>query len=190
MNQRMVEHRFKQLLSEGLGLDLKDPNLSGTPKRIAKMYCKEWFKGISSEFKDFKSFPNTEDYKQIICFDKIHFTSVCSHHFLPFAGYAWVLYIPKTLLVGASKPSRLVEHYSSRPQLQENLTHQVLNRFTKKIKPAGAMVVMRALHECMMCRGVKQTNSAGMITDALSGCFFEPDVKAEGLELIKLSLLM
>jgi len=190
MNQALVAHFLKKLLSEGLGFDLTDPNLSETPQRIAKMYCKEWFKGVNSDFKDYKSFPNTEEYKQIICFDKIHFSSVCSHHFLPFTGYAWVLYIPNELLVGASKPSRLVSHYASRPQLQENLTHQVLNRFAKNIKPKGAMVVMRALHECMMCRGAMQTNGAGMITDALFGCFFEPDVKAEGLELIKISLLM
>jgi len=165
MNQALVAHFLKKLLSEGLGFDLTDPNLSETPQRIAKMYCKEWFKGVNSDFKDYK-------------------------HFLPFTGYAWVLYIPNELLVGASKPSRLVSHYASRPQLQENLTHQVLNRFAKNIKPKGAMVVMRALHECMMCRGAMQTNGAGMITDALFGCFFEPDVKAEGLELIKISLLM
>jgi hypothetical protein len=42
----------------------------------------------------------------------------------------------------------------------------------------------------MRCRGAKQTNGSGMITDALYGCFKEPDVKAEGLELIKLSLIV
>jgi GTP cyclohydrolase I len=190
MDQLKVQIYFGKLMEEGLGFDLSDPNLIDTPKRIAKMYCTEWFKGINSEFSDFKSFPNSEHYKQIICFDKIHFSSICSHHFLPFVGYAWLLYIPDAYLVGASKPSRLIAHYSSRPQLQENLTHQILNRFAEKIKPVGAMVVMRALHECMICRGAKQTNGAGMITDALYGCFFEPDVKAEGLELIKLSLSM
>jgi GTP cyclohydrolase I len=190
MNPKLVEYYFERLMTEGLGFDLDDPNLSGTPERIAKMYCTEWFKGTTSEFSDFKSFPNTEGYKQIICFDKIHFSSVCSHHFLPFTGYAWLLYIPKEKLVGMSKPSRLIAHYSSRPQLQENLTHQVLNQFAEAIQPEGTMVVMRALHECIMCRGAKQTNGAGMITDALHGCFSAPDVKAEGLELIKLSLLM
>jgi len=190
MNQERVAHFFKRLMVEGLGFKLSDPNLTETPERVAKMYCQEWFSGIDSEFDDFKSFPNSEGYKQIIAFDKIHFSSVCSHHFLPFTGYAWLLYIPKKTLVGASKPARLVTHYASRPQLQENLTHQVLNRFTEKIAPEGAMVVMRALHECMICRGAKQTNGAGMITDALSGCFFQPDVKSEGLELIKISLMM
>jgi GTP cyclohydrolase I len=190
MNPEVVEKYFRKLLVEGLGFDITDPNLIDTPKRIAKMYCNEWFKGTTSEFSDFKSFPNTEQYQQIICFDRIHFSSVCSHHFLPFTGLAWVLYLPDKTLVGASKPARLIAHYSSRPQLQENLTHQILNRFVAKIKPQGVMVVMRALHECMRCRGTKQTNGAGMITSALQGCFFEPAVKTEGLELIKLSLIV
>ena len=190
MHQDRVRYHLEKMLSEGLGFDLKDPNLIDTPNRIAKMYCKEWFKGNNSEFLDFKSFPNSKQYKQIVVFDKIHFSSVCSHHFLPFTGLAWLLYIPKDWLVGASKPARLIEHYSARPQLQENLTHDVLNQFVKHINPIGAMVVMRASHECMVCRGAKQTNGAGMITDALHGCFEEPDVKAEGLELIKLSLMI
>lgn len=190
MDQQLVQHHIEKLIELGLGFDLKDPNLTDTPKRIAKMYCQEWFKGIHSEFDDFKSFPNTENYKQIVCFDKIHFSSICSHHFLPFTGVAWLMYIPDKWLVGASKPARLIDHYSSRPQLQENLTHQVLNRFVDKIQPEGAMLVMRASHECMVCRGAKQTNGAGMITDALYGAFFQPSVKAEGLELIKLSLMI
>jgi GTP cyclohydrolase I len=190
MNQEQIEKLFRLIIESGLGFDPKDPNLIDTPKRIAKMYCQEWFRNVNSEFDDFKSFPNSENYRQIVCFDKIQFSSICSHHFLPFTGFAWLLYIPQNRLIGASKSSRLIEHYSARPQLQENLTHQILNRFVEGVVPQGAMVVMRAIHECMRCRGAKQTNGSGMITDALYGCFKEPDVKAEGLELIKLSLIV
>ncbi|KXH69803.1 MAG: hypothetical protein AM326_01650 [Candidatus Thorarchaeota archaeon SMTZ-45] len=190
MDQTKVAHYFKMLMTEGLGLDLSDPNLTDTPTRVAKMYCAEWFKSVGSEFTDFKSFPNDEGYTQIIMYDRIHFTSFCSHHFLPFTGLAWIAYIPKDTLVGASKPTRLVNHYASRPQLQENLTHQVLNQFVKHIEPEGAMVVMRAVHSCMTCRGVGQTNGAGMQTDALFGSFFKPEVKSEALELVKLSLIL
>jgi GTP cyclohydrolase I len=189
MDESKVAYHFAQLVSEGLGFDLTDPNLSDTPLRVAKMYCREWFKSVDIEFKDFKSFPNDESYKQIIMSDRIHFTSICSHHFLPFTGLAWISYIPATQLVGASKMSRLVEHYASRPQLQENLTHQVLNCFVNNIQPEGAMVVMRAIHSCMTCRGVRQTGGAGMQTSALHGAFYKAEVKAEALELIKLSLI-
>jgi GTP cyclohydrolase I len=49
---------------------------------------------------------------------------MCAHHFLPFTGNAWVLYVPADRLVGASKMARMVEHYSARPQLQEHLCHE------------------------------------------------------------------
>lgn len=189
MEEHKVAYFLTKMIEEGLGLDLSDPNLMNTPQRVAKMYCREWFKSVDNEFTDFKSFPNDEGYTQIIMYDRIHFTSICSHHFLPFTGLAWLAYIPRDTLIGASKPSRLIEHYASRPQLQENLTHQVLNCFTENIKPEGAMVIMRAVHSCMSCRGVKQTGGAGMITDALYGTFFTPEVKLEALELIKLSLI-
>ena len=173
-----------------MGLDPKEPNLKDTPKRVAKMYCQEIFSNVGTEFHDFKSFPNDKHYEQIIMLDNIEFTSTCSHHFLPFRGLAWLLYIPKPdgVLIGASKPARLIEHYSKRPQIQENLCRQVLLSFVLAIKPQGAMVVMRATHACMQCRGVKQGNNAGMTTSALYGNFYEQSVKMEALELIKVSM--
>jgi GTP cyclohydrolase I len=195
MNQDVVEHYFKLLMEEGLKFDLTDPNMKDTPKRVAKMLCKELFHAVNKEFpeKDFSKFPNTEKYNQITMLDNIHFTSVCSHHFLPFSGKAWFLYIPgafemkESELIGASKPARLIAHYAARPQLQENLCHQVINRFVEVMKPAGVMLVSRCIHGCIACRGVKQYDNAGMTTSAIYGAFENPATRAEAMNLILLS---
>ena len=131
MDQIAVEKYFRLLLEEGLGLSLDDPNLSDTPKRVAKMYCQELFSGLSGEFKNWTVFKKENDYNQIIMADNIHFTSICSHHFLPFIGKAWVLYLPNTYIAGASKLVRVVEHYAARPQIQEKLCHDILNNLVK-----------------------------------------------------------
>jgi GTP cyclohydrolase I len=178
---------FAKLMSEGLGLDLSDPDLSDTPQRVAKMFCNEFFANLNTEFSDWKTSPNDEKYDQIILFGPIDFVSVCSHHFLPFKGDAWALYVPDTILVGASKPARAIDHYSKRPQLQERLCHQVINSFWEGVNPLGAMIVMKASHGCMQCRGVGK-NRSGMVTSAVKGIFTQYEVKQEGLELIKLSL--
>jgi GTP cyclohydrolase I len=188
MNQLKVRHYFSLLMSEGLGLDLSDPNLKDTPKRVAKMYCSEFFSKMNEEFTDFKTFPNIGNYDEIILSDNIHFVSICSHHFLPFVGLAWLMYIPKDKLIGASKMARLVEHYSSRPQLQEILCHEIITAFEDGLKPLGSMIVMRAVHECMSCRGVKQHGKAGLTTSVIKGAFLKDSVKQEGLRLIQLSL--
>ena len=189
MDESKVEYYFTLLMKEGLGFDLSDPNLSNTPARVAKMYCREFFCNFDKEFDDFKSFPNTYGYNEIILSDRIYSVSMCSHHFLPFYGHAWVSYLPQDKLIGASKMSRMVNHYACRPQLQEHLCHQILQCMVEGLKPRGAMVVIRAVHGCMTCRGVRQTNGAGMITSAIQGEFLkDADLKMEGMDLIKLSM--
>lgn len=168
-----------------------DPNLKGTPERIRRMYKNEFFKNVGVEPADkfFSKFPNDCGYDQMILSEKIHFTSMCSHHFLPFSGYAYIAYIPNLWFIGASKMARLVEHYAKRPQLQETLCHQVIEAFNEHIQPYGCMVLMKAVHSCMSCRGVQQTNGNNLTTNALKGVFFEDKVKSEALQLISLDIL-
>ena len=190
MNMEKTEYYFCKLMEEGLGLNLSDPNLIDTPARVAKMYCNEFFSCVGKEFDNFKSFPNTRGIKDIILLDKIHFVSMCAHHFLPFDGEAWILYIPSDKLVGASKMARVVNHYAKRPQLQEELSHEVIERFDAEVHPEGAMLFMRAVHGCMKCRGVNQYAGAGMITSAACGVFLsDPVLEQKGLEMIKISLM-
>jgi GTP cyclohydrolase IA len=187
MNIVKTEKYLRAMMEEGLEFDLQDPNLIDTPRRIAKMFCNELFVNVDVEYKDFKSFPNTHEYDQIIVSDRIFFVSVCAHHFLPFTGLAWLLYIPDKRLVGASKMARLVNHYAKRPQIQENLCHEILHRFNEEIQPSGCMVFMKGIHDCMRCRGVLQPNS-GMITSAVQGVFKDASLETKGLEMIKISL--
>ncbi|WP_193408669.1 GTP cyclohydrolase I, partial [Hymenobacter glacialis] len=40
-----ISGHFEAIMRE-LGLDLTDDSLAGTPRRVAKMYVQEWFKGL------------------------------------------------------------------------------------------------------------------------------------------------
>ncbi len=187
VNPSSLETFIKLMLTEGLGLDLSDPNLSGTPQRIARMYLEEFFVGVGKEFDDFTVFPNTKKYSQLIISEEIDFVSVCSHHFLPFNGRAYFGYIPDEYVVGLSKLSRVVCHYAARPQLQENLTHEILECFVNAVKPKGAMLILRAFHQCQSLRGAKQAN-AMMTTSALYGVFETNEAtRQEMLSLIHFS---
>lgn len=182
---------MKKVLEEGLGLDLQDPNLQDTPGRIARMWVNEFLssKECSEGFCNLTAFPNEDGYDQIIVLDRIHFVSMCSHHFLPFSGLAWLAYIPGKLLAGASKPSRLIQFHSRKPQLQERLVHEVISEFDRTLAPQGTYLLMRGVHGCMSHRGALQYGGAGMTTSACSGVF-RSDLKAkmEALDLVKISL--
>jgi GTP cyclohydrolase I len=186
MDEAVVKNCFEALMVNGLGLDIDDPNLKDTPKRVAKMYCQEFFSSLSKEPPVLTIFPNDKDYTGIILLDNIPFVSVCSHHFLPFSGLAWFLYIPDKCLVGASKISRIISYFSAFPQIQEHLTQQIVDNFVANIEPKGCMLVMQATHGCMSCRGIKQSGS--LITSVVQGSFAENlTTREEGMELIKLS---
>jgi len=43
---KKIQHHFREIM-ETLGLDLTDDSLKGTPERVAKMYIKEIFSGLS-----------------------------------------------------------------------------------------------------------------------------------------------
>lgn len=190
MNQEsIIEECVARLLTEGLGLDLTDPNLSGTPKRVSKMYRKELFSGLYEEPPIITTFPNTEKYDEMVVVDNIPFVSTCSHHLLLFSGLAFFLYLPKDKLVGVSKIPRIIQYWASRPQLQERLTQQIVNHFMGAVQPLGAMLVMRATHGCMACRGIKTGNRTGMMTSKVTGGFKDnPTTRREALDLISISI--
>ena len=160
-----------------LGFDWKeDPNSSDTPMRVAKAFVNDLAKGVYCEPPKIPAFDNINEYDGIVFQGNIKLHSFCSHHHLPFIGYAHVAYIPtsKGKVVGLSKLNRIVEFYARRPQVQENLTMQIHDHINKVCtENIGAAVVVEANHMCACVRGVK--HDATMKTSKLSGVFMDND---------------
>jgi GTP cyclohydrolase I len=180
---RRVARAFRGVM-EALELDLADPNLADTPLRVARAYG-ELFAGLEEGAEpELRTFPNEERYSQMVTVTGIPFHSLCAHHFLPFFGVAHVAYLPGDRIVGLSKLARVVEFYARRPQVQERLTEQVIELLDRRLKPAGAMVVLQARHFCMEMRGVGKSGAA-TTTSAIRGAFEEERTRQEFLSLLK-----
>jgi GTP cyclohydrolase I len=173
----LVARRFRSVM-EALGVDLADPNLTDTPLRVARSY-RELFAGVDPAAEpDLRTFPNSDAYSQMVAVTGIPFHSVCAHHFLPFFGTAHVAYVPKDRVVGLSKLARVVEYFARRPQIQERLTEQVVELVDRRLRPAGAMVVVQARHFCMEMRGVGKPGTM-TTTSAWRGAFEDERLRAE-----------
>jgi GTP cyclohydrolase I len=110
--------------------------------------------------------------------------SFCEHHLLPFFGEVAIGYIPDTKIFGLSKFQRLIDKVSSRPQLQERLTHQILEEIKNRLEPKGIGVVIKAIHTCVFARGT-QSSTAEFTTSAVDGVFKENiNTKNEFLSII------
>ena len=165
----LVAERFRGVM-EALGLDLDDPNLADTPRRVARSY-QELFAGLEAGNEpELRTFPNAEGYSEPVAMTDIAFHSLCAHHFLPFFGAVHVAYIPRERVVGLSKLARVVDFFARRPQTQEALTEQVAGFLDGRLQPAGVMVVVDARHFCMEMRGVAK-RGAMTTTSASRGAF-------------------
>ena len=163
-----------------LNLDRSDPNLAGTPERVAKMYL-EMFQGLKEGNEPtITTFPNDENYQSMVMERDIPFYSMCAHHLVPFFGHAHIAYIPGRRIVGLSKLPRILEFYAKRPQIQERLTEQVTDYLANHLKPMGVMVVIEARHLCVEMRGVKKPGAL-TITSAIRGCFEDRKTREEFL---------
>ena len=167
-----------------LGLDLDDPNLVDTDRRVARMYL-EMFRGLEAGSEPpVTTFPNSENYNHMVMEKNIPFYSLCAHHLVPFYGHAHIAYIPRERILGLSKFGRVLEFYARRPQLQERLTEQVADYLQERLQPSGAMVVIEARHLCVEMRGVRKPG-AETVTSALRGSFLKRPVREEFLDLLR-----
>ena len=102
---------------------------------------------------------------------------------LPFYGKAHIAYIPNGYIVGLSKLPRVVDAFARRLQVQERLTHEIVQSIEETLRPHGVAVVIEAVHMCMMMRGVQKQNSA-TTTSSFTGAFKNVETRTEFLNLI------
>jgi GTP cyclohydrolase I len=147
-----------------LGADLDSDHLRETPRRVAKAYVEL----LTPRPFNATTFPNDEDYDELVLVRDIHFRSLCMHHMLPFQGSAHVAYLPGERIVGLSKLGRVVDMFAHDLQVQERLTTQVADWLEQVLEPRGVGVIVEAEHLCMSMRGVQKPGSR-TVTSALRG---------------------
>lgn len=145
-------------------------HIEDTPTRVVRAYA-EYVSGYNEDpkapllttFKDSK-------YDEMVHCANIPVVSMCAHHALPIIGRVHFAYVPAGSVVGLSKIPRFIDILCRRFQIQENLTQQIADVFQETVKPGGCGVQMKALHCCMIARGVREHDEV-TITTALRGGF-------------------
>jgi GTP cyclohydrolase I len=170
---------------EILGLNMNDDSLADTPRRIAKMFVKEIYWGLSPDnFPKITTIDNKMKYNEMLVEKDIAVMSQCEHHGVVIDGKASVAYIPKNKVIGLSKINRVVNYFSRRPQVQERLTAQIFETMKFILDTEDVAVVIDATHYCVKSRGI-QDQSSHTSTSALGGVFKEGPVRSEFMSLAR-----
>ncbi len=184
---KKIEVHFKEIMHT-LGLDLTDDSLSGTPKRVAKMYVKEIFGGLDpDEAPKLSNFDNKYNYKEMLVEKDITVYSTCEHHFLPIVGKAHVAYFSEGKVIGLSKMNRIVDYYAKRPQVQERLTMQVVKHLQEHLGTEDVACIIDAKHLCVNSRGIRDIQSS-TVTSEFGGKFKDLEVRKELLNYIRMEV--
>ena len=172
--QIIIEHAedaYGKFLT-ALGVDWQnDPNSMETPRRVAKAYVMDLWKGRYELPTDITAFPS-DGYDGIVLERDIPIVSMCSHHHQAILGKAHIAYIPGAdgKVVGLSKLNRIVEHFARRGAIQEQLTVAIHNAIQTVAETEDVMIIIHSYHNCVSCRGVKHFG-ASMVTSEVSGVF-------------------
>ena len=170
-----------------LGEDISREGIIKTPERAAKamQFLMQGYHVDPEEVLREAMFK--ENYNEMVVVKDIELYSLCEHHMLPFFGKAHIGYIPDGYIVGLSKLPRVVDVFARRMQVQERLTHDILECINRTIKPKGVAVVIEAQHMCMMMRGVQKQNSV-TTTSGFRGQFEKIETRNEFMKLISSNL--
>lgn len=163
-----LEPHFQALIDA-----VDDPTREGvvdTPKRAAKAFAflTQGYSQSIDEIVNGALFPS--DCNEMIVVKDIELYSLCEHHLLPFIGKCHVGYIPSGKVLGLSKVARIVDMFSRRLQIQEDLTINIAQAIKTQTQAKGVGVIIEAKHLCMMMRGVQKQNSS-MKTSSMQGIF-------------------
>jgi len=178
-----MKEQYAQLIAS-TGEDLNRPGLIDTPDRAARAFefLTQGYHQNVEEVVNGALFPSASN--DMVIVKDIELFSLCEHHMLPFIGRAHIGYIPQGKVLGLSKLARIVDMYSRRLQIQEQLSSQIAETISTVTRAKGVAVIIEAKHLCMMMRGVEKQNSS-MKTSSMLGIFREnAATRAEFLSLL------
>ncbi|GAB3190173.1 GTP cyclohydrolase I FolE [Nesterenkonia suensis] len=178
-----IESAVREILV-AVGEDPERDGLKDTPARVARAY-EEAFRGLHEDPSELLETTFDIGHEELVLVRDIPFYSMCEHHLVPFFGHAHIGYIPSAdgKVTGLSKLARLVDIFAKRPQVQENLTTQVVEALMANLEPQGAIVVAECEHLCMSMRGVSKPG-AKTITSAVRGQLRDAATRSEAMSLI------
>jgi len=183
VDEARIKKAVREIL-ETIGEDPGRPGLADTPGAVARM-LPEIFAGLGHDPREVLKAYTAPNQDEMILVKDIPFYSLCEHHLLPFFGKIHLAYIPRdNRITGFGDIVRFVDILSKRPQIQERLTTEIADIFSKVLHPLGVMVVIEAEHLCVTMRGVKKPGTL-TYTSAMRGALRRAETRAEALSLMK-----
>ncbi len=137
-----------------------EPELIGTPERVARAFAEELLAGAGVDLgalvRESLSAAPRIAMRQPVVIQGLRVVTVCPHHLMPALGEASVAYLPGEHLIGIGAVARLVHAAAARLTLQEQIGPEVLGALVEhaQVELAACRVTLR--HSCLSARGARE----------------------------------
>jgi GTP cyclohydrolase I len=166
LTRAQAQRHFESFLL-ALGLDLRDPELKGTPARVAEMMETLLAGHDPSQAPRLAAIANADRSAGLVLVRDLPFYSLCVHHMLPFFGVAHIGYLPGDRLAGLGDLAKVVTYFSGRLTLQERIAADAAEFLERGLGARGVAVLLEGRHLCLAMRG--QEKEACFETSAYRG---------------------
>jgi len=171
------------LVALGLPVD-DDPELAGTPERVARAYRDELLDGYRRDPAACLAAALPSRETGLVVVTGIRYASVCPHHLLPSWGSGHLGYLPDGKVVGLGSLVDVLTALAHRLVLQETLGRQVAEALHTHLGARAAGVVLDAQHACLCARGERES-AARVVTHSYAGTWAsDPLGRAEFLQAV------
>ena len=161
------KHLEAFLRAVGAPLDA-DPELRGTGARVADAWVDELLSGYAADPASILADGTDSSSTGLVLLADIPATTMCPHHLLPASGRVHVGYWPGPRVVGFGALARLVECYTRRLALQEDIARTIADALVEHLGAEAAGVVVDLVPSCLTARG-ERPHGAHAITTAFTG---------------------
>lgn len=169
MTDRAAAARHIEAFLRAVGAPVDDdPELRGTGPRVTDAWVDELLAGYRSDPAAILAEGTASSAKGLVLLADVPATTMCPHHLLPASGRVHVGYWPGARVVGFGALARLVECFTRRLALQEDIGRAIARALVEHLGAEGAGVVVDLAPSCLLARG-ERPHGARVVSTAFAG---------------------
>lgn len=162
--QRAIE-AFLEAVGAPIG---EDPELAGTGARVTQAFLEDFLSGYRMDPAAVLADATASSSPAMVALVDLPATTMCPHHLLPASGAVHVGYWPGDRVAGFGAIAALVDGYTRRLALQEDIARNVADALVKHLGARAAGCIVDLTPTCATVRGERR-HGMRALTSAFAG---------------------
>lgn len=161
-----------------------DPELEGTPERVVDAWARDFLTGYAMDPARLFAEATQSSSPAVVVLRGIEATTMCPHHLLPASGVVHVGYWPGTKVAGFGALAALVDGYTRRLALQEDIARNVADALVVHLGARASACMVDLVPTCATTRGERRHGLRAITTSFAGLADADPALRAEFLSTL------